>query len=106
MMKAHYTRFIFILVGGFSVAGCQSVPVASHAINCNVNAELLASKCPVPTPITNDATFATLVDTMQTDRQALRECGITVDALRDTLKRCNDAAEAFNKKIDALNSVK
>jgi len=105
-MKAHYSRFLLILAAGLSIAGCQTVPVASHAINCDVSAELLASKCSPPQQIANDSTFATLVDAMQADRQALRECGVTVDTLRDTLKRCNAATAEFNKKVDALNSAK
>ena len=105
-MKALNSGFALILAGSLFVTGCKTLPVVPHAINCDVNAELLASKCAAPKQIAKDATFAALVDTMQTDRQALRECGATVDALRDTLKRCNDAAEEFNKKIDALNSAK
>ena len=106
MMKALCLQLALILAGGILLAGCQTVPVASHAINCDINAELLASKCSPPRQIANDATFSTLVDTMQADRQALRECGVTVDTLRDALKRCNNTTEEYNKKIDALNSVK
>lgn len=105
-MKAIYSRAALMLAGSLLAAGCKTLPVASHTINCEVKPELLASKCSSPRQIANDATFATLVDTMQTDRQALRECGIMVDALRDTLTRCQAATEEFNKKIDALNSVK
>jgi hypothetical protein len=106
MMKAPYSRLALILAGSLLAAGCKTVPVASHAINCDVNAELLASKCTPPKQIAKDATFASLVDTMQVDRQSLRECGSTVDALRDTLTRCNNATGEFNKKVDALNRTK
>ena len=105
-MKIFFSRLVLILAGSLLVAGCKTLPVATHAINCDVNAELLASKCSPPLQIAKDATYATLVDTMQADRQALRECGITVETLRDTLRRCNDATGEFNKKVDALNSVK
>lgn len=105
-MKALDSRFALILAGSLVVTGCKTLPVAPHAINCDINAELLAGKCAAPRQIAKDATFAALIDAMQADRQALRECGATADALRDTLKRCNDATEKFNKKIDALNSAK
>ena len=95
-----------ILVGSLFIAGCRTLPVVPHAISCDVSAELLASKCLPPRQIADDATFATLVDTMQADRQALRECGVTADALIETIKHCNQAIEEFNKKIDAINSAK
>ena len=105
-MNARCIKFAPLLLCSLFIAGCQTLPVVPHAIDCDVNAELLASKCPPPGQIANDTTFATLVDTMQADRQALRECGVTVDTLRDALKRCNAATDEFNKKIDALNSAK
>lgn len=106
MMKVPCSRLALILAGSLLITGCQTVPVVPHAISCDANAELLSSKCSPPKQMTNDANFATLVDTMQTDRQALRECGIMVDTLRETLKRCNEATREFNKTIDARNSVK
>ena len=95
-----------ILLCSLFIAGCQTLPVASHAISCDVSAELLASKCATPAQITNDATYAALVDTMQADRKALRECSTTADTLRAAIKRCNQATDEYNKKIDTLNSSK
>ena len=105
-MKTFCIRLTPILLGSLFITGCKTLPVAPHAINCDVSAELLASKCAEPEPIANDATYAALVDTMQADRKALRECGITVDTLRDALKRCNQATGEYNKKIDAINGTK
>ena len=105
-MKAHHFRFVPILLGSMLLAACKTVPVVPHALDCNVNAELLAEQCAKPKPIPNDATYAKLVDTMQADRKALRECDITADTLREALKRCNHAADTYNKKIDALNATK
>ncbi len=85
------------------IAGCKTLPLVPHAINCDVNAELLASKCATPKPISNDITYATMVDTMQADRKALRDCSITADALRDAIKLCNQATAEYNLKIDAIN---
>jgi hypothetical protein len=102
-MKALYFA---LLPFGLFISGCQTLPVASHAIKCDVSAELLAAKCATPLQITNDTTYAKLVDTMQADRKALQECGATADALRDALKRCNQATDEYNKKIDAANSSK
>ncbi len=106
MMKIHYLKLPRILLAGFIVAGCQTLPVVPHAITCEVNAELLASKCATPRPITNDTTYATLIDSMQADRKALQECAVTVETLRDTLKRCAQAANEYNKKIDGVNKMK
>jgi hypothetical protein len=102
-MKFIYLKLFPVLLGSLFMAGCKTLPVATHAIGCDVNAELLASKCAAPKQITNDATYATLVDTMQADRKALLECSNTTDALRDALQRCNQATEEYDKKIDALN---
>jgi len=88
------------------ITGCKTVTVVPHAISCDASAELLARKCATPKPIANDATFATLVETSQADRQALRECAITVDTMRETINRCKQATDEFNKKIDATNSTK
>lgn len=94
-----------VLAGSMLVAGCRTVPVVPHAVACDASAELLASKCPPPRPLADNATFAALVDTMQADRQALRECGMTVDALIKTIKQCNHATDEYNKKIDAINNA-
>jgi hypothetical protein len=87
------------------IAGCRTVPVVPHAVTCDASTELLASKCPPPRPLADNATFAALVDTMQADRQALRECGMTVDALIKTIQQCNRATDGYNRKIDAINSA-
>ncbi len=105
-MKIPYAKLIPILVGSLFVTGCKTLPVVPHAIGCDVSAELLASKCAAPEPVTNDTTYAALVDTMQADRKALRECGITADTLRDAIKRCNQSTDEYNKKIDAINNAK
>ena len=106
MMKALCMKLAPLLVGSLFVAGCKTLPVVPHAIRCDVSADLLAGKCAPPKPITNDATYAALVDTMQADRKALQECGIAADTLRDAIKRCNQATDEYNKNIDALNSTK
>jgi hypothetical protein len=106
MMKGICLKFASFLPGCLFIAGCQTLPVVPHAINCDVSAEMLASKCAKPVPITNDATYATLVDAMQADRKALQECGITGDAIRGALIRCNRATDEYNKKIDAINNKK
>lgn len=94
------------LVGGLLMAGCQTLPVVPHALKCEVNAELLAGQCATPRPVANNATYASLVDTMQADRKALRECSLTAEALREAIDRCNRETDAYNQKIDALNSRK
>lgn len=106
MMKTRCSKLTVILLTGSFVSACQTLPVVPHALNCDVNAELLASKCAAPKPIPNNTTYATLVDTMQADRNALQECGILADTLRNTLNRCNQASNDYNKKIDALNNMK
>jgi len=97
---------IQILLFGLIIAGCKTLPVVPHAINCDVNAELLASNCAAPRQISGEATYSILVDTMQADRKALRECGFTNNALRDAIKRCNQTTDEYNNKIDSLNNTK
>lgn len=104
-MKIPHIKFAPLLLVSLYIIGCKTLPLVPHAINCDVNAELLASKCATPKPITNDTTYAMLVDTMQADRKALRDCGITVDALRDAIRRCNQATAEYNQKIDAINKT-
>lgn len=106
MMKARDLRLASILLGGLVIAGCKTVTVVPHALKCEVSAELLAGKCAPPGQIPSDATYAMLVDTMQADRKALQECGITADTLRDAIRRCNQATDDYNKKIDAINNAK
>jgi len=106
MMKIPCLKLAPVLLSGLFVTGCQTLPVVPHALNCDANAELLAGKCAAPRQVSNNTTYAALVDTMQADRKALQECGIMVDTLRNTLNRCNQAADEYNKKIDALNSTK
>ncbi len=105
-MNAARLKLTPILLGSLFLAGCKTLTVVPHAVSCDVNAELLAGKCAEPRPITNDTTYAALIDTMQADRKALRECSIAADALRDAIKRCNQATDEYNKKIDSLNNAK
>jgi len=105
-MKAAKLKLAPILLGSLFIAGCKTLTVVPHAVNCEVSKELLAGKCAEPRPIANDTTYAALVDTMQADRKALRECSITADTLRDAIKRCNQATDEYNKKIDAINNTK
>ncbi len=104
MMKARCLILTSLLLG--SLAGCKTVTVVPHAVQCDVGVELLASRCATPKPIANDATYATLVDTMQADRKALQECGVTADTLREAISRCNQAIDEYNKKIDAINKTR
>jgi hypothetical protein len=105
-MKAIRISLAPTLACSLFLAGCQTLPVIPHAVNCDVSAELITGKCATPRPITNDTTYATLVDTMQADRKALRECSIAADALRDAIKHCNQATDEYNKTIDTLNRAK
>lgn len=105
-MKTLCMKLAPILLGALFIAGCKTVPVVPHAFSCNVSEELLAAKCAGPKPIANDATYAALVDTMQADRKALRECGATVGTLQDAIKHCNQATAEYNKKIDTINGTK
>lgn len=94
-----------VLVAGLALAGCcPTVIVAPHATRCDAGAELLAARCAPPQQISGDATFASVVDAMRADRQALSECGLSLDALRDSINRCNQAVDEFNKKVDELNA--
>ena len=104
-MKEPRLKLTPVLLAGLIVAGCQTVPVVPHALNCDVSPELLAGRCAAPKPVTNATTYATLVDIMQADRQALRECSSEADALRDALRRCNHASLEYNRKIDAINKT-
>ena len=72
-------------------------------MRCDVSPDLMASRCPSPAKIPNDATFGGLADAELSDRHALRECGVTVDALRDSINKCNQATDEFNKKVDEIN---
>ena len=105
-MNSPYLKLAPTLAASLLLAGCQTLTVVPHAINCDVSDELLAGKCASPKPVALDATYSTLVDTMQADRKALRECSIEADTLRDAIRRCNQATEEYNKKIDALNNRK
>lgn len=105
-MTLRYPRLLPALVGGLLMTGCQTLPVVPHALKCEVNTELLAVQCATPRPVANNATYASLVDTMQADRKALRECSLTAEALREAIDRCNRETDAYNQKIDTLNSRK
>lgn len=103
-MKALGLTLTPLLLGSLFIGGCKTLTVVPHAVNCEVSAEMLAGKCAEPRPITNDTTYAALVDTMQADRKALRECSVTADTLRDAIRHCNRAIAEYNRKIDAINS--
>lgn len=93
-----------IFMGGIFIAGCTTpVPVVPHAIRCELSTDLQSRNCSEPKPLPQDATFQTLVDTMLADRQASRECGLLVGALRDSINKCNQAIDEFNKEIDKSN---
>lgn len=105
-MKALGVKLTAISLACLLTAGCKTVTVVPHALNCDASAELLASKCAAPRQIAGNTTYAMLVDTMQMDRQALQECGIAAEALRDSIRRCNRATDEYNKRIDELNNRK
>ena len=105
-MKARNLTLVPILAGSLCIVGCQTLPVVPHAMSCDVSAELLNGKCATPMQIANGSNYAGLVDTMQADRKSLQECSVTADTLRDAIRRCNQATEDFNRKIDALNRPK
>lgn len=103
-MNTRHLKTTLILAAGLSAAGCCTpVPVVPKAIRCEPSAELRAPQCAVPGQLPENATFQTLVDTMLTDQQALRECALSERALRDSIAKCNQATDDFNKKIDELN---
>jgi len=102
-MSRHYLIGIFMLASG-SLLGCTTpVPVASHSLGCEVSSELLGSQCEQPRPVAEDATFESVVDTLRADRQALLECGSRMEALRESVIRCNRQAELYNKQVDEIN---
>jgi hypothetical protein len=70
-MKAIKLKLAPILLGSLFLAGCRTLTVVPHALGCDVSKELLSGKCAEPRPITNDTTYAALIDTMQADRRAL-----------------------------------
>lgn len=104
-MKIIQPKLFLLLPVCLYIAGCKTLPLVPHAVNCDVNAELLADNCAPPKPISNGISYAALVDTMQADRKALRDCNITTSALRDAIRRCNRATTEYNQKIDAINSA-
>jgi hypothetical protein len=91
-------------VGALCLSACSTVAVVPHAMKCDASAPLLAARCAQPAPLAGEATFAAMVDAMRSDRQALRECALSFEALRDSLIRCNQATDDFNRKIDAINA--
>lgn len=94
-----------LLAGSFLLAGCgPTLTVAPHAMRCDAKADLLAYRCVLPKQIPDDATFEVVVDAMRNDRQALRECAISLDTLRDSINRCNQTVDEFNRTIDEVNA--
>lgn len=89
------------------VTGCTTpVPVVSQTMRCDASPDLLASECGKPKQIPEDATYETLLGVMRDDRQALLECGIKMEALRDSIVRCNQQTDQFNKKVEVINNRK
>ncbi len=105
-MKKADLKLAAIVLGGLLIAGCGTLPVVPHAIKCEVSDQLLAGKCAAPKPVSIDTTYAKLVETMQADRKSLQECGLSADALREAIKRCNAATDEYNRKIDIINGAK
>jgi len=105
-MSLHYCTNPLIAIGCLLVGGCATpVPVVSHSLRCDTNAELLASKCAKPRTLAADATFETVVDVMRDDRQALLECGLRMEALQESISRCNQQTEQLNTRIDDINKL-
>lgn len=104
MTRFHATALTPLLACLALAACCPPVLLAPEAIRCDADAKLLAAKCDLPTPIGEGATYQTLVDAMQKDRQSLRECAIATNALRDSINRCNAATDAYNAKIREINA--
>lgn len=103
-MSSHGTKVGVIILGGFFVVGCVTpVPVATHALRCDVSEEILASQCDRPKQLPEDATYESVVDAMREDRQALLECGLKMEALKQSLVICRQQSEQFNKNIDEIN---
>ena len=93
------------LAAGALLAGCApTLTIVPHMAGCELGDALRASKCAAPQPIADNATYSALVDAMLVDRQALRECGLSLTALRASLQRCNQATADFNNKIDVINA--
>lgn len=100
------TGLMTIIVCVLLASGCGgTVSVVPHAVRCDAKEDLLASKCAKPRTIPDDAIFADIVSTMREDRQALQECSIALDALRDSLNRCNQQTDEFNTKVDEINRL-
>lgn len=86
-----------------ALAGCtRTLPVAMHANRCEPGA---MQACAAPMKLAHDATYAQLVDALLADRQALRECTLSSNALRASIDLCNQASDEFNNKIDAVNRL-
>jgi hypothetical protein len=94
-----------ILAGSVMLVACSpTLTVVPHAMRCDASAELVASTCALPKPIPDDATFSGVVEASRDDRQALRECGMSLNALRESMNRCNASVDEFNRKVDELNT--
>lgn len=103
-MSSLYIKICPVIACSLIVSGCATpVPVASHTLQCDVSMELLASKCKHPEPVSKETTYEEMVDVMREDRQALLECGLKLEALRDSIIRCNQQSEQFNNTMDEIN---
>ena len=94
-----------LCAGLLALTGCSStLVVAPHAPRCEVQPDLSTYKCTPPARVPAGTTYGGLVDVLRSDRQSLRECVINIDALRETLGRCNQAVDDYNKKVDEVNA--
>lgn len=95
------------ILAALLLSGCvTTMPVATNSIQCNPPAAQLAFKCTEPAKVPENATFSNLVDVMRTDRESLRECSISLNALNETLKSCKQAIDQYNQKVDEANASK
>lgn len=104
---------ISVLIGSVLVctsflAGCanRTLIVVPHASRCgdkSDDAKIASFECASPKPVPGGATYQTIVDIARDDRQALKECGIKMQELRDMINSCNLRVDEFNVKIDRIN---
>jgi hypothetical protein len=98
-----YGRYLMVTSCLAMMACATPVPVATHSLRCDASAELLTARCEYPQPVADDATFATVVDVMHKDRQALLECGLRMAALQESIIRCNRQTDQLNTRLDKIN---
>lgn len=99
-----------VLVCASFLAGCANptLIVVPHASRCGDkpdDAKIASFECAPPKPVPAGATYQTIVDIARDDRQALKECGINMQALRNKVNGCNQAVDKFNSEIDKINAA-